>query len=220
MLEIKELHAVVAGNQTEILKGINLSVKAGEVHAIMGPNGSGKSTLINLILTLIEPSKGEIIVDKYNLKQNNLNWLNNIGFVSQNTNLIDETIEKNIAFGLVDKEIDQQKLNKAIQDSQLNSFISNSKDGIYTKVGEKGQMISGGQKQRIGIARALYNEPEVLVLDEPTSSLDTETEKSIMETIYNLSGNRTIIIVSHRESTLKKCDRILNISNRKIVEKN
>ena len=119
-----------------------------------------------------------------NLKQNNLNWLNNIGFVSQNTNLIDDTIEKNIAFGLVDKEIDQQKLNKAIQDSQLNSFISNSKDGIYTKVGEKGQMISGGQKQRIGIARALYKKSTVCWIATSPKNFGYDYHDNILCNVY------------------------------------
>ena len=157
-----------------------------KIFGIRGASGSGKTTLINLILTLSSPTHGEIKLDDKSLEKNNVGWLKNIGYVSQNTHLIDTTIEKNIAFGLVDEEIDQKKLINAIHLSQLSDFVNNLKEGIKTRVGERGQMVSGGQVQRIGIARALYNNPSILILDEPTSALDIDTENIFMNTIYKL----------------------------------
>ena len=202
------------------LKNINFSIQKGKTFGIKGQSGSGKSTLINLFLTLIKPSEGQIKIDGINLGPNNINWLKNIGYVSQEVNLIDDTIEKNIAFGLSDEQIDYIKLMKSIKSSQLSTFIDSLEDGIKSRVGEKGLMISGGQKQRIGIARALYNNPDVLILDESTSSLDLLNEKLIMDTIHNLGKDKTIIIVSHRESALDRCDQLITISNGKIIEKN
>jgi len=200
------------------LNNINFSIKRGSKIGIKGASGAGKSTLINLILTLTTPTKGEIKVDNVNLEQNNLSWLKNIGYVPQDVNLIDDTIEKNIAFGLEKEEIEVKKLTHAINSAQLSKFIDDLKDGARTKVGEKGAIISGGQKQRIGIARALYNNPNLIILDESTSALDLETERLIMDIIYNLGQNITIIIVSHRQSALSGCDKIINISNTKAIE--
>ena len=201
----------------EVLKNLNFKIEKNKIFGIRGASGSGKTTLINLILTLSSPTHGEIKLDDKSLEKNNVGWLKNIGYVSQNTHLIDTTIEKNIAFGLVDEEIDQKKLINAIHLSQLSDFVNNLKEGIKTRVGERGQMVSGGQVQRIGIARALYNNPSILILDEPTSALDIDTENIFMNTIYKLK-NKTIIIVSHRESVLNKCDKVLNLNDGKISE--
>ena len=201
----------------EVLKNLNFKIEKNKIFGIRGASGSGKTTLINLILTLSSPTQGEIKLDDKSLEKNNVGWLKNIGYVSQNTYLIDTTIEKNIAFGLVDEEIDQKKLINAIHLSQLSDFVNNLKEGIKTRVGERGQMVSGGQVQRIGIARALYNNPSILILDEPTSALDIDTENIFMNTIYKLK-NKTIIIVSHRESVLNKCDIVLNLNDGKISE--
>ena len=200
------------------LNNINFSINRGSKIGIKGASGAGKSTLINLILTLTKPTKGEIKVDNINLEQNNLSWLKNIGYVPQDVNLIDDSIEKNIAFGVKKEEIEMKKLAHAINSAQLSKFVDDLKDGVRTKVGEKGIMISGGQKQRIGIARALYNNPNLIILDESTSALDLETERLIMDIIYNLGQNITIIIVSHRQSALSGCDKIINISNTKVIE--
>ena len=200
------------------LNNINFSINRGSKIGIKGASGAGKSTLINLILTLTKPTKGEIKVDNINLEQNNLSWLKNIGYVPQDVNLIDDSIEKNIAFGVKKEEIEMKKLAHAINSAQLSKFVDDLKDGVRTKVGEKGIMISGGQKQRIGIARALYNNPNLIILDESTSALDLETERLIMDIIYNLGQNITIIIVSHRQSALSGCDKIINILNKKVIE--
>ena len=209
---------VYPNNNQPALNNINFTIKRGSKIGIRGASGAGKSTLINLILTLTTPTKGVIKVDNINLEQNNLSWLKNIGYVPQDVNLIDDTIEKNIAFGLKKEEIDEKKLTQAINSAQLSKFISDLKDGVKTKVGEKGVMISGGQKQRIGIARAIYNNPNLIILDESTSALDLETERLIMDIIYNLGQNITIIIVSHRQSALSGCDKIINILNKKVIE--
>jgi len=201
-----------------VIKDASFLIKKGSRYGIKGDSGAGKSTLISLIATLIEPSTGKIKVDGIDLEANNSEWLKNIGYVSQEINLIDDTIEKNIAFGFDEEEIDQKKINKAIENSQLSNFINQLKEGIKTRVGEKGQMISGGQKQRIGIARALYNDPKIIILDEPTSALDLKTEKLFMDTIYSLDKDKTVIIVSHRDTALDKCDEIINISNSSITK--
>jgi len=201
-----------------VIKDASFLIKKGSKYGIKGDSGSGKSTLISLIATLIEPTKGKIKVDGIDLESNNSEWLNNIGYVSQEINLIDDTIEKNIAFGFDEEEIDQKKINKAIDDSQLSNFINQLKEGAKSRVGEKGQMISGGQKQRIGIARALYNEPKIIILDEPTSSLDLKTEKLFMDTIYSFDRDKTVIIVSHRDTALDGCDEIISISNSSIIK--
>ena len=131
--------------------------------------------------------------------------------------MLDDTIEKNIAFGLNESEIEQDKLSKAISSSQLTDFVNNLKYGAKTRVGEKGQMTSGGQKQRIGIARALYHDPSIIIMDESTSSLDLETEKLIMDTIYNLDRSITVMIVSHRASALDRCDKFIDLSKNKNI---
>ena len=203
-----------------VLDNINFCIEKGSKVGIEGVSGSGKSTLINLILTLTSPSKGNIKVDGINLEKNNLSWIKNIGYVAQNTYLTDNTIEENIAFGLPAEQIDNKKLTQAIKSSQLTKFVSNLNEGIKTRIGEKGMLISGGQLQRIGIARALYNGPNVIILDEPTSSLDSENEMLIIDTIYNLGKEKTVIIVSHRKSLINRCDKILTLSNNKVIEKN
>jgi len=201
-----------------VFSKVNFIIKKGSKIGIQGFSGSGKTTLVNLILTLIRPTEGQIKVDDKTLEQNNLSWTKNIGYVAQNTTIIDDTIENNILFGIGEEKANKDKIKKAIESAQLTSFINNLKDGILAKVGEKGQRISGGQQQRIGIARALYDNPNILVLDEPTSALDLETEKSFINTIFSLEKNKTIIIISHRKSVLSKCDKILSVEKGRISE--
>tara|TARA_S200000501_G_scaffold323260_1_gene319808 strand:- start:886 stop:1422 length:537 start_codon:yes stop_codon:yes gene_type:complete len=166
---------------------------------------------------LLTPSKGEIIYDKINIKEDIFSWQKKIGYVPQNIFLIDDSIKNNIAFGIEANEIDELKLNNAIEKSQLKSFIDSLEIGYETKVGERGAQISGGQLQRIGIARALYNNPEILILDESTASLDTSTENGIMNSITKLKGDKTILMISHRFSSLKNCDKIYEIKEGKIL---
>ncbi len=209
--EIEKLYFKYPKTNESTLKNINIKLKRNETIGFIGKTGSGKSTLIDIILGLLKPSNGKIIIDNKDMNDNPRSWQNQIGYVPQNIFLTDDTIRRNIAFGLSDDEIDDNKINNAINNSQLDQFINELPDGFHTIVGERGIRLSGGQCQRIGIARALYHEPEVIVLDEATSSLDVNTEKSFMETIKNLKGSKTILIVSHRLSTVTYCDKVYQI---------
>lgn len=192
------------------LSKIDWRIKKGEWIGVIGETGSGKSTLIDLLLGLLRPVEGEVLVDgKY--PTSTLQWHEKIGYVPQSVYLIDDTIEANIVFGEVD--VDQEKLRHVVEFSQLSRLISCLDDGVKTLVGERGVRLSGGERQRIAIARALYRDPEVLIFDEATSALDNETEESLMETINIVGRNRTVIMIAHRLSTLKDCDRIYKMEN-------
>ena len=200
------------------LSNINLEIKHGETVGFIGESGSGKSTLIDLILGLLSPEKGKIIVDGISLKKNIKGWQNNIGYVPQTIYLIDNSLDKNIALGINDIKIDKKAILNSIESSQLENFVNSCEKGIKTFVGERGVRLSGGQRQRIGIARALYHNPSILVLDEATSALDSETESDVMDSIMHLKGKKTILIVAHRLSTLKNCDKIFKMDKGKIVD--
>lgn len=195
------------------LKKINEEINFGSVIGIYGPSGAGKSTLANLIIGLLKPSSGQIIVDGKNIELNKKGWFKNISYVSQDIYLLDDTIRNNIAFGETEKEIDDKKISQAIKISGLEEFINNKEDKINTIVGERGAMISGGQKQRIGIARAVYRKPKLLILDEATNALDPEVEKKVLDSILENKTQTTIIIITHKLSNLKNCDRILFLDN-------
>ena len=183
---------------------------------IVGLSGSGKSTLVDLINGLLKPSKGIISVDGININDTIKSWQQSLGYVGQEIFLMDDTIKANIAFGMSDKKINMNRVYKALEAAQLSSFVSELKLGINTRVGERGIQLSGGQKQRIGIARALYHNPSVLIFDEATASLDHETEKQVMNSIYNLKQDKTMIIIAHRISTLEDCDKVYEVKNGKI----
>jgi ATP-binding cassette subfamily C protein len=201
----------------EVLKNISLSIKKGSAIGLVGSTGSGKTTLVDIILGLLEPVKGEVLVDKRNIKENTQEWQKNIGYISQSIYLSDDTIRNNIAFGIDEKGIEDEKVKKALKVAQLDEFVDKLKDGVDTFIGERGVRLSGGQRQRIGIARALYNDPEVLVMDEATSSLDNITERFVIQAIEQLKKDRTIIIIAHRLTTVKNCDKLYIIKNGKIT---
>ena len=183
---------------------------------MIGESGSGKSTLVDLILGLFNPNSGTIKVDDKDISNNLNGWQKNIGYVPQSIYLNDDTIKNNVAFGVSENDIDEEKVINALKSAQLYEFVSNLENGINTSVGERGVSFSGGQKQRIGIARALYNSPSILIFDEATSALDVGTEAEIMQTIFKFKENKTIIIIAHRLSTVKKCDLIYKINKGKI----
>lgn len=216
---LKNTNFLYEGGQNNALKNINLNIKAGQTIGFIGSSGAGKSTLIDIILGLLKPTSGEILVDNKIIDNQNIkSWQKNIGYVSQTIYLLDDTFRKNIAFGLSEEEIDENKILNAIKFAQLQEFISTLPEGLDTFVGESGVRISGGQRQRIGIARALYNNPSVLVLDEATSALDLKTESNVMGSIKTLHGQKTILIIAHRLSTVKDCDYIYKLDNGSIIE--
>ena len=191
----------------EIFKNLSLHIKKGSRVGFIGVTGSGKSTLIDIIMGLLSPTSGEILIDGQKITKNNSqSWQQNISHVPQNIFLSDDTIQGNVAFGVPEDEIDIKRVIKAVDCAYLTSFVSSLKKGFLTNVGEQGVRLSGGQRQRIGIARALYRSTSVLVLDEATSSLDSETESCIMKGIEDLDSSITILIIAHRLNTLANCD--------------
>lgn len=196
-----------------ILKGINIEILKGSTIGIMGSSGSGKSTFIDVLTGLLRPNKGEVLVDEQNIYLNLKSWRKKLGYVPQNIYLLDDTIKNNIAFGIQEHLIDQKLINEALNKAGLNKFIKELPNGVETNVGERGTKLSGGQAQRIALARALYNKPSVLILDEATNSLDINKENQILETIKTNLKDITVIIVSHRENTVKICDKVYKISD-------
>jgi ATP-binding cassette, subfamily B, bacterial PglK len=195
-----------------------LTLKKGQSVALIGRSGAGKTTLVDIILGLLKPDQGDICVDGVSIYDDLRSWQNLVGYIPQSIFLTDDTIERNIAFGVPDQSIDSEKLNQAIKAAQLEELIDQLPDGIRTPVGERGVRLSGGQRQRIGIARALYHGREILVLDEATSALDNETEGLVTESIQSLSGQKTMIIIAHRLSTIEHCDCVYMMDKGRVVK--
>ena len=196
-----------------IFDSLNFKIKKGQVIGLIGSSGSGKSTFIDILIGLLKPTRGQVLVDGNIIDKNISCWQKKIGYFSQDIHLIDDSIINNIALGIEKDKIDLDSIEKSLKSAQLMPFIKELPNGVSTKVGDKGVQISGGQKQRIGLARALYYNPEILILDEATSSLDSETEKEVMKAIELLSDKKTIIIIAHRHSTLSFCDHIFELKN-------
>lgn len=202
-------------NSKNVLTDISFEIPKGKFVGIVGPSGAGKTTFVDILLGLLEPTAGKITVDGIDIFSNIRGWQTNLAYVPQSIYLIDGTIKENIALGFAENEIDDELINKVLHMAELYDFVYSQQDNINTNVGERGVKLSGGQRQRIGIARALYQKPEVLILDEATSALDNETEKSITDTILKLKGKITIIAIAHRTSTLEQCDFKVKFENGK-----
>ena len=200
------------------LDGISINIKKGETVGLIGASGSGKSTFIDVILGLLTPGAGLVEVDGQDIQISLRQWQDQIGYVPQSIYLTDDTMRRNIAFGLPKEQINDAAVHRAIKAAQLEDFVNSLPDGMETIVGERGVRLSGGQRQRIGMARALYHDPDVLVLDEATSALDTATEMGVMQAVMALHGEKTIIIVAHRLSTVKHCDRLYRLDKGKVIE--
>ena len=200
-----------------VLNSLSITIQKGESVGFIGPSGSGKSTLVDVILGLLPPSAGQVVVDGQDIQQNLRHWQNQIGYVPQSIYLTDDTLRRNVAFGVPNEQIDDAAIQRAIQAAQLDWFVTSLPNGLETLVGERGIRLSGGQRQRVGIARALYHDPSVLVLDEATSSLDTATESDVMQAVTTLQGTKTIIIVAHRLSTVKQCDRLYRVEQGRVT---
>jgi ABC-type multidrug transport system fused ATPase/permease subunit len=206
-----------ANTEEKALQQISIKIFKGQSIAFIGKSGSGKTTLVDLILGLLIPNNGDIRVDNISIYENMRAWQNLIGYIPQSIFLTDDTIERNIAFGVPDELINQQQLKEAIEAAQLEELITELPNGIQTTVGERGVRLSGGQRQRIGIARAIYHEREILVLDEATSALDNETETLVTQAIRNLSKTKTVIIIAHRLSTVEHCDCIYMLDKGRVI---
>lgn len=215
-LSIHDVTFKYEGMTEPAVSNISLSIKKGESIGLVGPSGSGKSTLANLILTLLEPTSGEIRVDGQNIFDSVPAWRRNLGYVPQEIYLIDDTLRRNIAFGVEDKDIDDESLRIATQLAQLEPVLEVLPHGMDTEVGERGARLSAGQRQRVGIARALYRDPPIVVFDEATSALDNETEHEMNQAINRLKGKKTILIIAHRLNTVRKCDRLVFLKDGRI----
>ncbi|MDD3139987.1 MAG: ABC transporter ATP-binding protein [Lachnospiraceae bacterium] len=212
-LEIKNVAWKYEDAEDYVFKDISITIKKGESVGFIGASGAGKTTLADIILGLMRPKKGKILVDGVDVYLIPKQWSRIIGYVPQVVYLTDESIKKNVAFGIPENEIDEQLIWNALEQAQLKTFVEQLPEQLETRVGERGVKFSGGQRQRVAIARALYCNPEILVLDEATSALDNETENAVMESINALQGSKTLIIVAHRLTTIINCDAIYEIKN-------
>lgn len=204
-IELREVSYRYLNASENAISEVSLYIPKGSSVAFTGPSGAGKTTTVDVILGLLKPCSGQVLVDGRDIHTDLRGWQRVIGYIPQRIFLSDDTVRRNVAFGLADAEIDEERVWKALREAQLEEFVRSLPDQLDTYVGEDGGRLSGGQRQRIGIARALYHDPEVLVLDEATSSLDMGTEKEITNTIDRLSGAKTIIVIAHRPSTIEKC---------------
>ena len=205
-------------SKNNILENTNLSIRKGDCIGIQGKSGAGKSTLIDLLIGLQKPSSGQILVDNLDIYENIKKWQSLIGCVPQEVFITDDTLKKNFALGEPESQISSEKIEKCLIFSNLKNFSQTLSEKTNTIIGEKGSRLSGGQKQRIGIARALYNNPEILIFDESTSSLDDETEQKIISEINTFKRKKTVIIISHKKEVLKNCDHIYTIENKHLTK--
>lgn len=205
------------GSSREVLRHVNMEIPAGSSVGFVGSSGAGKTTLMDLLLGLLCPDQGQVLYGDRDIREYPKSWGKKLGYIPQAIYLADDTIRRNVAFGIPDSLIEEEKVWKALQRAQLAGFVRELPEGLDTRVGESGVRLSGGQRQRIGIARALYQEPEILVLDEATSALDTETEQAVIDAVEHLKGTCTLLMIAHRTSTLKECDRICRVEDQGVA---
>lgn len=215
-IQIRNLSFRYPDASENVLENISFTIPKNRSIAFIGPSGAGKTTLADIILGVLEPTAGQICVDGIDIQNCMSAWHKNIGYIPQSIYLMDASIRENVAFGIPEEQIDETCLRRALEEAQLKEFVDSLPEGLDTVIGESGVRLSGGQRQRIGIARALYNDPDVLVLDEATSALDNETEKAVMDAIDRLAGNKTLIIIAHRLTTITNCDVIYEVKDRQI----
>lgn len=199
-----------------VLEHAEMHIPAGKSIGIVGVSGAGKTTAVDIMLGLLIPQEGHVLADGIDIWSNYSCWLSQIGYIPQSIFMLDDSIRANVAFGIIDEEIDNEKVWYALREAQLEAFVKTLPDGIDTQIGERGVRLSGGQRQRIGIARALYPNPALLIFDEATSALDNETEAAIMESIHGLHGKKTMVIIAHRLQTIEGCDMVYRVADGKI----
>jgi ABC-type multidrug transport system fused ATPase/permease subunit len=205
------------GAERDALVGVSMAVQTGSIIGIIGASGSGKTTLMDILLGLIRPSSGTVRLGEADIHEHLPQWRSRVGYVPQSIQLIDDSLRRNVAFGVKDPEIDEIRVWEALRQARLEAFVRALPAGLDTRIGEDGSWLSGGQRQRLGIARALYRDPGVLVLDEATSALDAATETEVMQTVIGLRGLKTVVIVAHRLSTLKACDKVFRLDGGLVV---
>lgn len=218
-VEVKRVTYCYPEGEGNVIENACFEIRKGETVAFVGTSGAGKSTMVDILLGLLPPQQGKILVDGMNVYKNLPTWQKEIGYIPQTIYLSDDTIRNNVAFGIEESEINEQAVIAALQQAQLFDFVDTLPEGLDTCVGDRGIRLSGGQRQRIGIARALYHGPEILVLDEATSALDNDTEAAVMEAIDSLKGQKTIIIIAHRLTTIKNADVIFEVKDGKVEER-
>lgn len=218
-VELKNICYHYPDTNEDVISQANMTIQKGTTVAIIGESGAGKTTLVDILLGLLEPQYGKIMADGMNIYKNINTWHKVIGYIPQTIYLSDDTIKSNVAFGIDEEEIDESAVRDALEKAQLLDFVDNLPLGLETMVGDRGVRLSGGQRQRIGIARALYHNPEILVLDEATSALDSKTENAVMDAVDKLQGQKTIIIIAHRLTTIQNADVIYEVKNGAIVER-
>lgn len=216
LLTINHLYFRYPHTERDVLKDVTFGIPLGASVGLIGPSGAGKSTLADIILGILTPTGGSVNYGIMNVHEHPLKWSRKLAYIPQTIFLSDETIRNNVAFGIEEEDIDEEKVWEALEEAQLKEFVKSLPDGLDTEVGERGVRLSGGQRQRIGIARALYDNPEILVLDEATSALDSETETAVMEAIDRLAGRKTLIIIAHRLTTIRNCDLIFRVEEGQI----
>ena len=214
-IELKDIVYKYPNSDVLIFDHADMEIPIGRSVGIVGTSGAGKTTVVDILLGLLELQSGQILADGVEVRRHYHSWLKNIGYIPQTIFMIDASIRKNVAFGYADEDIDDEKVWRALKEAQLDGFVRGLPEGLDTSIGERGIRISGGQRQRIGIARALFEDPEVLVLDEATSALDNETEAAIMDSINRLHGKKTLIIIAHRLQTIEKCDMVYRVEQGK-----
>lgn len=215
-IELNHIKYHYPDSKQYIFADAHMEVRKGQSVGIMGPSGAGKSTIVDILLGLLHAEEGQITCDGIDIFKNYESWLALIGYIPQTIYLVDETIRDNIAFGIDHSEIDENRVWEVLREAQLDEFVRSLPEGLDTTIGDRGVRLSGGQRQRIGIARALYNDPEILVFDEATSALDNETEAAVMEAVNSFHGRKTMVIIAHRLNTIANCDVIYKVDNMKI----
>ena len=218
-IEARNITYAYPDSEKNVLENAGCVIPKGKTAAFIGGSGAGKTTIVDIILGLLTPQVGKVMADDMNIFKNLSTWHHQIGYIPQTIYLSDDTIRNNVAFGIVEEDINEQAVLEALDKAQLLEFIDALPEGLNTMVGDRGVRLSGGQRQRIGIARALYHNPEILVLDEATSALDNETEAAVMEAVEGLRGKHTIIIIAHRLTTIRNADIIYEVCDGKITEK-
>jgi ATP-binding cassette, subfamily B, bacterial PglK len=216
-IQIEALRFKYPSAATRVLDGIDLTIERGQHIAFVGSSGAGKTTIVDLILGLLTPESGRILVDGRDIAQNVRSWQRQIGYIAQPVHLIDDTVRRNIAYGVEPSKVDEARVWAALREARLEEFVRSKPEGLDATIGEDGVRVSGGQRQRIGIARALYHQPSVLILDEATSALDNQTEREFMQEMKAFRHSKTIITIAHRLSTIMDADRIFFLSGGKLV---